>query len=445
MQGTRAVGAKGASQEVGCFMEQRNRGSFLLSSNRWTLLAITVLVLFVGDAAAAAPKISGKLLKNQPINGQFSERTEIKREDNDQSRRAIFKPLFNPNETVTILAESEQFNTRLRLLDARGAILLEDEDGDIGHNARLVVPAKQFDLKSVKGLQLELTSQGKWDLGAYKLSMVQGETSVPHGKEKIEADIAYFDHAASLAETSKAYHRQGWALAALAWNYSLIGQFDKLRENAVAAREIAERVGDKKLLALSFKNLGAAAWYRGKGKEAIPLFEKALEIRKELGDRKGEANSLDNLGITYQQLNDHQRAIDYFEQALTICRDLGDQRGESNELGNLGIAYYLVGDHDRAIDYYDQALDKRRKVGDRRGEAYDLCNLGVVYAKMGRYQRAIIYYELAVEIHRELGDRRGEGRDLENLAKACVFVGDVKRAVEYSQEAERIKQELNVQ
>src|SRR5438552_9427230 len=124
-------------------MEQQNRGSFLFGGSRWAVLAITFLVLFVNDAAAAAPKISGKLIIDQPINGHFGERTQTKRGDSDQARVAIFHPLFNPNETVTIEAQSEQFNTRLRLLNTKGEILLEDEDGGIGHNARLVIPAKQ--------------------------------------------------------------------------------------------------------------------------------------------------------------------------------------------------------------------------------------------------------------------------------------------------------------
>jgi tetratricopeptide (TPR) repeat protein len=419
----------------------RIRRSYLQVSGRLMLLAIATIFSITGTAAAQ--KVSGKVLVDIPVTGYFNEKSQIKQTEADKPRVTVFKLIINPVEVFTIDAQSDEFNARLRIIDGKGKILIEDEDGGIGHNARLIIRAKQFTPAMVKDLRIELTSQGDWDMGSYKILMARGELPTPHGKEKTEADIAYCEQAAALAATKEAYQRQGWALATLAWNYSLIGSFEKLRENAIAAKALAEQVGDKKLLALALKNIGAASWYKGKGKDAIPYFEKALAIRREIGDRKGEANSLDNLGIAYQQLKEHDRSIEYFQKALSIYRELGDQRGESNELGNLGIAFHLVGDHNQAIEHYSHALELRHKVGDRRGQAYDLCNLGVAYAKLGRYQRAIIYYELAVEIHRELGDRRGEGRDLENLAKACVFVGDVQRAVEVSKEAERIKRELS--
>jgi tetratricopeptide (TPR) repeat protein len=401
------------------------------------------IISFTMETHAAGAEPIAKLTMEQSFEGRFDEHSEVKSDDIDRPRMAIFQLVINPNETLTIDADSYDFNTRLRILDAAGKVLMEDDDSGIGNNARLAIAAKQFDDAVAKDLRLELTSHGNWDIGSYKISMAVGERPATQSKEKIEADIAYCQQALTRAETNNNEHRKGWVLAAMAWNHSLLGQYDQLREESLIAQKIAEKIGDKNLLATALKNIGAAAWYQGHADDAIPYFEKALNLRRECGDRKGEANSLDNLGIAYQQKNAPEQAIAYFEQALKICRELGDQHGEGNELGNLGIAYYTKGGNNQAIQYYEQALQIRRQIGDRRGEAYDLGNLGVVYAKLGEYQRAIVYYELAIQIRRELGDRRGEGRELVNLAKACVFIGEVQRAVEYKKESDRIQQEIN--
>ncbi|MEW6730372.1 MAG: tetratricopeptide repeat protein [Acidobacteriota bacterium] len=404
--------------------------------------AMAVVALATQASGTMRPRPTAKLTAGHTINGWFDARSE-QQKTGEQARMVIFQPVFDPNQTITIDVESEQFNARLRLLDSAGKVLAEDEDSGIGHNARLLLPAKQFNLQTVKDLCLELTSQGSWDIGRYTITLTYGEAALPQGKDKIKADITYCEHAATLALANRAYRRQGWALATMAWNYGLLGHYDKLREQALMAKKLAEQTEDQRLLASALKDIGAAAWYQGHPEDAIPYFQQALEIRRKLGDRKGESNSLDNLGIAYQQLGQHQRAIECFEQSLKLCRDSNDRRGEGNELGNLGITYYIMGDHNRAIEFYEQALQIRREVGDRRGEAYDLGNLGVVYAKLGEYQRAIVYYELAIKIRREVGDRRGEGRDLGNLAKACVRVGDMQRAVEYNKESQRIQEELS--
>lgn len=421
---------------------QRNN-SLAPARHGLTIASIFTMIFLFAAATSAAPrpKPAGKLNVGKRITGTLDQRSDIRKDDPEQPRIVHFQLAYDGNETITIDAESDDFNARLRLIDSAGRIVAEDDDGGIGHNSRLVISAKQFSSHEAKDLRVELTSQGDWDTGIYSIAIMQGEHPAPLNKENINASIEYCERAAEKAQ-GKSEQRRGWVLATMAWNYSLLGKFDVMQEKAQAARAIAEKVGDRRLMAVALKNIGAADWYRGRAEAAIPYFEVALQIRRELGDRKGEANSLDNLGIAYQQMGKRLEAIKCFEQALEICRAVGDRRGEGNELGNLGIAFYSIGDHNRAIDFYEQALKIRREIGDRRGEAYDLGNIGVVYAKMGQYQRAIVYYELAVKICRELGDRRGEGRELGNLYKACVFVGDFKKAIELKKEADRINSEV---
>src|SRR5437870_11773027 len=115
-------------------MGERNQESSLQPGSRLVFLVIS-LFLFLANNAGAEPKPAGKLTIDRVVNGRFDEKSDIKRTESDQPHIAIFRLDFNPDETVTVDSESDQFNTRLRLLDDKGKTLIDDDDSNIPHNS----------------------------------------------------------------------------------------------------------------------------------------------------------------------------------------------------------------------------------------------------------------------------------------------------------------------
>src|SRR5437667_10568591 len=107
-------------------MGERNQESSLHSGGHLTFLVIA-LFLFLANNAGAEPKPAGKVTIDRVVNGRFDEKSDIKRTESDQPRISIFRLDFNPDETVTIDSESDQFNSRLRLLDDKGKTLIDDD------------------------------------------------------------------------------------------------------------------------------------------------------------------------------------------------------------------------------------------------------------------------------------------------------------------------------
>jgi tetratricopeptide (TPR) repeat protein len=209
-----------------------------------------------------------------------------------------------------------------------------------------------------------------------------------------------------------------------------------------AATAAARRMGNLRLAANHFGNLGNAHFALGETRRAIEYHQQALVIAREIGDWRGEGIRLGNLGNAHFALGETRRAIEYHQQALVILRKIGDRRGMGSILGNLGLAHAALGEIRRAIEFQQQALVISREIGDRRGEGNHLGNLGNAHAALSETRRAIDFYEQTLVIAREIGDRRGEGNSLGNLGSAHAALGETRRAIDFHQQALVIAREI---
>ena len=184
----------------------------------------------------------------------------------------------------------------------------------------------------------------------------------------------------------------------------------------------AEKIGDRRGVAIALNGLASAYSTLGDFASALPLFEKSLKSR-DPEDKMGIASTLDNLGSAYEVQGDYDSAVKYHKQAITLWEKAGYKPGAAGVWNNLGIDYFDQGNYSLALDCYQKSL-KLRETEDQHGVADLQNNMGNVYRWLGDYELAVNCYRQAVDQYRGLGNRARLAVALNNLGTGYLSKGD---------------------
>src|SRR5262249_28777296 len=240
----------------------------------------------------------------------------------------------------------------LRVYSADGQMLATDDNGGLGLNARIVIKLP------VDG-RYYVEASPVWSMrgGNYRFSIVDGETPVKTGAEKLRADLEYYD--LCLRVTS-----------------------NKVWKSELYSGQLLP------LLRL------------GRDKEALSVAETAVNLAKEAGDNYALAKAYYTIATGFVYYEEYQSALPYFEQSLSIRQDIKDRAGEADVLNGLANLNRLTDDYDKARDYYQKSLALERQLKNRIEERYVLFGLAETYRAQKQAEQAISYYEQTLAIGR---------------------------------------------
>ena len=135
----------------------------------------------------------------------------------------------------------------------------------------------------------------------------------------------------------------------------------------------------------------------GKYQDATEHHENALAISREIGDRKLEADVYGNLGIVFQKLGDYEKAREYQEKALAISEKTGDRERHATCYNNLGTIFQSCGDYAAAEKYFKRGLALSEEIGDIAKQFQILNNLARLEYSAGKIQEKLSYLALSIE------------------------------------------------
>ena len=190
-------------------------------------------------------------------------------------------------------------------------------------------------------------------------------------------------------------------------------------------------------------NLGTIAYYQGRMPEAQTYYEQCLIADRKSGYRFGEGQILNNLGNITCNLGYFSKATNYYEQGLTILKEIGSRWGERVMFYNLGRMALLRGDYDTCHPYLQESLELSRELGDQRGEAWTLYSMGCLYETLKQYEQATTYTQQGLKISQDIGDKQGEGSSLYTLGSIAYANKNYPDAQNYYQQALNIQQAMN--
>ncbi|MEW6729704.1 MAG: tetratricopeptide repeat protein [Acidobacteriota bacterium] len=335
---------------------------------------------------------------------------------------------------ITIEMNSDEFDPVLRLLGANGNIIASDDNSGPGLNARIFIKLPQDGRYYIEAAAIWQQRGGR-----YRLSVVEGETPVKTGMEKLNADLEYFER------LLRAAPEPAWMselqIAKLARLLELRRDADALKA-AETAVTVAQKAGDKFALAKAYFTVARGLLRDDEYQRALPYLEQALMLQREIQDRASEAVTINALADAYQAVDEPEKALDYYQQTLVLRREEKDRRGEGLALFGIAQSYRFLNRPKEALANYEQALACSRETNNRAGEGYSLLGLADCYRVLEQYERALPFYEKALAVSREIKERTLEAVTLAAVADGYRFLGDCTKAVTFYEQTLAIRREL---
>gem|GEM_PF-1930311 len=184
------------------------------------------------------------------------------------------------------------------------------------------------------------------------------------------------------------------------------------------ALTVAEVYGDKDELPRIHNDRGLFYHSRGRYREAITAYSKALNLYTRPVSR---ARVLNNIGASYTEFGDLERALDMYQEALDLNLGLGSYESAVYVLGNRAHLFYEAGDFVRALDALRRADSLEQVHGTDRGRAWISLVEGWVRHAVGDHAAAVQYFKDAF-LHYELtGSRDGMGQS--RLGLGVLYLG----------------------
>ena len=231
-------------------------------------------------------------------------------------------------------------------------------------------------------------------------------------------------HGIALAAAERLGDRRAMALI-----HNATGRCAVLRRQSAMAEDhfrqalhLFEALGDIRWQAHAYVNLGVALHDAGRPRDAIPFAQQAFELYRDIGDGPGQAGSLSNIGYYSLRLGDYERGQGILAQALATYRDLGDPSGQAIASVNLGLAHQHLGEYDEAIACLRAAVALFDDMGHAAHQAEALSELGATYHESGRPAAAAEAWQQAVAIYEELG-HPAAAKVRESLTAAIQQIG----------------------
>jgi CHAT domain-containing protein len=208
--------------------------------------------------------------------------------------------------------------------------------------------------------------------------------------------IQYLGRAVSLFDGDE--HGQGLAMAAIAWPYMYLADYDQAFQNFSLAFELYQNEQNVRGEGIALYGIGWVYALRGQNEEALKNFSASLSRRRIAQDRRGEALTLTGLAKIEGRLGNYSQVLDYFEQALRILPTPHDRYVEADILSNLGWVHSALGQNTLAMDYFQCALPLRQVTGDSIGEATTLYGISSIERRLHHLEEAQQAIEGALRI-----------------------------------------------
>jgi len=217
--------------------------------------------------------------------------------------------------------------------------------------------------------------------------------------------------------------------------------------------QVANKLGDTKLLAKTYYNQARTFWGVNQTEKAIESYERSREYFAQAGLQRDLIYVLADIGTIYFNKEDYQKAKGYSEQSIQIADSaktsdfpIGsypDDFGRARALHTLAQLDLRNGSHEDAIEKLNKALILYQALNDQGSNyTYYLAGvyaaLGKVYPEMGDYTRALLNLNKALDI-------ANASRDQDTIANILNSIGYLYLEQEdYTQAKEHFDRSLKV-
>lgn len=225
-------------------------------------------------------------------------------------------------------------------------------------------------------------------------------------------------------------------------NKKVNGKYDESLAIKKRALDLANKSGNKSLIADCWNSIGSTYWYFSHFTEALENYYKSYIIREETKDTIGLIASLKNLGLTYRDLSNFDKALSQLNQALKITDQIKNESETAEILNLLGSLHFRFNRYNESILYYKQSLEIRNRIGYLNSSANTLENLARVYIQKSQYDDAFEYLDKALKIRELLLDQLGVSATQNEIGNLYNQKGNIAEALRRYLLSLRIRQKM---
>jgi tetratricopeptide (TPR) repeat protein len=165
-------------------------------------------------------------------------------------------------------------------------------------------------------------------------------------------------------------------------------------------------------------NAGAIVSSLGDQDKAAEYFTDSLQMSEKLGDKKVMAHSHRNLSFCMSLGDGLVEAIEHMEKAMSLFRELGDEGNVEECIQALGslhshMAFALshAGEHEKALQCHNHALGFSKTLDDLSVMCQMMMNVGSCHAEQEQFSEALDQFQKTIVLVEVSGMTQGaEGR-----------------------------------
>ncbi|MGZ3480326.1 MAG: protein kinase domain-containing protein [Myxococcaceae bacterium] len=214
-------------------------------------------------------------------------------------------------------------------------------------------------------------------------------------------------------------------LGVLEW---CLGTLEDSRRDHEEVIALCRSTGQHRLLGESLYRVAKTALFQADLPGMQRYTEALAELAERLDDRRLRALTRSNLSILESEVGDVTRAIALADEAIELIRQVGDAYSYGFFQNVRGEFARLAGDEARAKVAYEEALRVGKQLGCRRFLALGNGNLGSVSANRGDWSDALQRMKTAFQSYEGLGERFNLPCVLLNAAEAIMHLGEPELA-----------------
>lgn len=178
------------------------------------------------------------------------------------------------------------------------------------------------------------------------------------------------------------------------------GRLAEAERDYGAARDLAERSGNRDEVVEALAVLGYLQYYRGDINASLVNLQRAYEIARAAANEKAQGTLLTYIAHVYAdpKVAQYDRAIEYYRQLLAQHEKSGAAAGIADTSFNIASTYERKNDLTAALEWYRRALAAEEKLEREEEIAYVKRSIGVTLGKLGRYGEALPLLDDALRV-----------------------------------------------
>lgn len=209
-------------------------------------------------------------------------------------------------------------------------------------------------------------------------------------RKNAKAALNYAQKARELAEKIQQKDLLAEAFANAGGAYFNLARYDKALDYGYRALQLFdESAAATNAKAIAMQVIGCVNLHLGEIDQAHHYFVKSAEFFDKQGNNFAYSGALMNIGSTYFHKGNYQEALSYYFKTLSIREATAEKNGVAEVLANIGATYHALGDSEEGVEWLKKSLDTAKAEENTSVEITTLINLGEVYASVNRNYKAI--------------------------------------------------------